>query len=279
MRSFAFRTRSLLSANAGFASYFSGRVISTTRLDDGADRDRLRRPRSQRLGNRPRRRARRPHRSRWSSSCWSAASSPIASRGRSSCRCPTFSVRGDPGRGGGPPADRHRGDLDDRRARGAQRHRRRRSPSRRCRASSRRSSRAATSSRPTRCSSFSRNGLAILGPAIGALLVVTFGSGWAIAIDAAHLGGGRRLHGPGQAAGGARPGVRTAAPSMWRDLRDGWSAFTSMHLGLGRRASRSAFLTRSRSVPGSRWGRSIAKDTIGIAAGAGCSVPRRRGCW
>lgn len=33
--------------------------------------------------------------------------------------------------------------------------------------------------------SLTRNGLTVLGPTLGALLVVSFGSGWALAIDAA----------------------------------------------------------------------------------------------
>ena len=33
--------------------------------------------------------------------------------------------------------------------------------------------------------SLTRNGLTVLGPTVGALLVVTVGSGWALAVDAA----------------------------------------------------------------------------------------------
>jgi len=72
---------------------------------------------------------------------------------------------------------------------------------------------------------FTRNGLAILGPTVAALLVVTVGSGWAIAVDAAtwavaafcmsrlRLEGAMKKSGP--------------KTSMVRDLRDGWSAFTT----------------------------------------------------
>ena len=35
--------------------------------------------------------------------------------------------------------------------------------------------------------SLTRNGLTVLGPTVGALLVVTVGSGWALAVDAADL--------------------------------------------------------------------------------------------
>ena len=36
--------------------------------------------------------------------------------------------------------------------------------------------------------SLTRNGLTVLGPTLGALLVVTVGPGWALAVDAADLG-------------------------------------------------------------------------------------------
>jgi MFS family permease len=73
---------------------------------------------------------------------------------------------------------------------------------------------------------FSRNGLAVLGPTIGALLVVTVGSGWAIAVDALSWGLA--------AAFMARVRVpsASAAPagesSMWREIVEGWSAFRSL---------------------------------------------------
>jgi hypothetical protein len=73
---------------------------------------------------------------------------------------------------------------------------------------------------------FSRNGLAVLGPTVGALLVVTIGSGWAIAVDAATWAvaavllawvrvPASRSEGPGEA-------------TMWREVVEGWSAFTSL---------------------------------------------------
>jgi MFS family permease len=75
--------------------------------------------------------------------------------------------------------------------------------------------------------SFSRNGLAIIGPSIGALLVVSVGSGWAVLIDATTWAVAAwcmaRVRLPAAVAS-----ERLAAPSLWRDLRDGWVAFTSM---------------------------------------------------
>jgi MFS family permease len=74
---------------------------------------------------------------------------------------------------------------------------------------------------------FSRNGLAILGPSLGGLLVVTVGSGWAIAVDAltwavAAAFMARVRVAPASA---ARPAGNS---SMWRELIEGWSAFTSL---------------------------------------------------
>lgn len=75
--------------------------------------------------------------------------------------------------------------------------------------------------------SFSRSGLNILGPTIGGLLVVSVGSGWALAVDAltwavaAVLMAKVRLARPTQ-------GRDAAAPSLWRELVEGWSAFVSM---------------------------------------------------
>lgn len=69
---------------------------------------------------------------------------------------------------------------------------------------------------------FSRNGMFIIGPSVAALLVVTVGSGWAIAGDgvsylvSAYCMGRLRLP----------SSVRLRATSMLHDLRVGWSAFT-----------------------------------------------------
>jgi MFS family permease len=68
----------------------------------------------------------------------------------------------------------------------------------------------------------SRNGLAVIGPSVAALLVVTVGSGWALAIDAlswllsalllARVRIPARKHG-------------TTSPSMVRELGEGWALF------------------------------------------------------
>ncbi|MGH3444380.1 MAG: MFS transporter [Nocardioidaceae bacterium] len=75
--------------------------------------------------------------------------------------------------------------------------------------------------------SLSRGGLTIMGPSVSALLVVTVGPGWALAVDAATW----------LASAGLLLGVRipprpraadAAPPNMLRELREGWSAFTSI---------------------------------------------------
>jgi MFS family permease len=74
--------------------------------------------------------------------------------------------------------------------------------------------------------SLSRGGLTIMGPSVSALLVVTVGSGWALAVDAATW----------IASAGLLLGVRIPArppaaaappPNMLRELREGWTTFTS----------------------------------------------------
>ena len=74
--------------------------------------------------------------------------------------------------------------------------------------------------------SFSRSGLAILGPTIAALLVVTVGPGWALAVDAVTwlLAAGCMVK------VAIPPRVKAEAaptPNMLRELREGWSAFVA----------------------------------------------------
>lgn len=119
---------------------------------------------------------------------------------------------------------------------------------------------------------FSRNGLAIIGPTVGALLVVTVGSGWALAVDAltwvAAAWCMSRLHLPSAALESAE------SSTMWRDLVEGWSAFTSLTwvwvvvlaFGVLNAIHAGAWFTL---------GPVIAQDTIGRAAGLGAE---RRGC-
>ncbi|MGH3496064.1 MAG: MFS transporter [Nocardioidaceae bacterium] len=70
---------------------------------------------------------------------------------------------------------------------------------------------------------FSRSGAAIFGPTVSTLLVVSVGSGWAIAIDSASYAVAAVmmsiLHLPASA--------RAQATSMMHDLKEGWSEFTS----------------------------------------------------
>jgi MFS family permease len=73
--------------------------------------------------------------------------------------------------------------------------------------------------------SFSRSGLSIVGPSIAALLVITVGPAWALALDSATW----------LVAAGcmARVGIparvkdsQSASPNTIRELREGWTAFT-----------------------------------------------------
>jgi MFS family permease len=71
---------------------------------------------------------------------------------------------------------------------------------------------------------FSRNGLSVLGPTVAALIVVTVGSGWAIALDALTWAVAAvcmsRLRLPNAQE------VSSRRPSMVRDLKEGWHSFT-----------------------------------------------------
>lgn len=73
--------------------------------------------------------------------------------------------------------------------------------------------------------SFSRSGLGIVGPAVAGLLVVGVGPGWALAVDAFTYAVAivclAQVRLPAQEAAPSR------RASMWRELRDGWSEFTS----------------------------------------------------
>jgi len=74
--------------------------------------------------------------------------------------------------------------------------------------------------------SFSRNGLAIIGPSVAGGLVVTVGAGWALAVDAITyllaIFCLLRVRLPGRAVDAAIPPA-----TMLTDLREGWSEFTS----------------------------------------------------
>jgi hypothetical protein len=67
--------------------------------------------------------------------------------------------------------------------------------------------------------SLTRNGLAVLGPSLGALLVVTVGSGWALAADAACWAASAALLVPVRVRAAGPAGAR---PDTVRELREGW---------------------------------------------------------
>jgi MFS family permease len=71
--------------------------------------------------------------------------------------------------------------------------------------------------------SLTRNGLAVLGPTVGALLVVTVGSGWALAVDAATWLVAALLLTPVK----VPPRERTESTSTITELREGWTFFWS----------------------------------------------------
>ncbi|HYJ26721.1 MAG TPA: MFS transporter [Nocardioides sp.] len=71
--------------------------------------------------------------------------------------------------------------------------------------------------------SLTRNGLTVLGPTVGALLVVTIGSGWALAVDAATWLVAALLLAPVR----IPPKERKASTSTVADLREGWTFFRS----------------------------------------------------
>jgi MFS family permease len=70
--------------------------------------------------------------------------------------------------------------------------------------------------------SLTRNGMMVLGPTIGALLVVTVGSGWALAVDAATWLLAALLLAPVRLPP-RQP--RAERPDTLRELREGWSFF------------------------------------------------------
>lgn len=110
--------------------------------------------------------------------------------------------------------------------------------------------------------SFSRAGLAIIGPTVAALLVVSVGPGWALAVDsltwllAAFCMAKVRIP--------ARTRAAAESPSMLHELREGWSAFTEhtwlwvivVVAGLQNAILTGAWFTL---------GPTVAKDTIGEA--------------
>jgi hypothetical protein len=109
--------------------------------------------------------------------------------------------------------------------------------------------------------SFSRGGLAIIGPTVAALLVVTVGAGWALAVDAgtwllAALCIARvRL--PPRAADPGAP-----SRSMVRELREGWSVFAG-HTWLWIVVAAFGLLNAIHAGAWFTLGPALAKDTFG----------------
>lgn len=108
--------------------------------------------------------------------------------------------------------------------------------------------------------SMARGTLAVLGPTIAALLVVTVGPGWALAVDAGTWLVAAVLllpvHLPAR--------VRSESASMVRELREGWTLFRSttwlwtVVLGFG----------ALNAIHAGAWftlGPTVARDTIGVA--------------
>ncbi len=107
--------------------------------------------------------------------------------------------------------------------------------------------------------SLSRGGLTIIGPTVGALLVVTVGSGWALAVDALTWLLAALLLLPVSVP--PRP-ARTEQASTIRELREGWSLFIGttwlwvVVLGFG----------MLNAITAGAWftlGPAVARDTIG----------------
>ena len=73
--------------------------------------------------------------------------------------------------------------------------------------------------------SLTRNGLTVLGPSLGAFLVVTVGPGWALAVDALPWALAALLLLPMQIPPRA---PRAEATSTMQDLREGWTFFRSV---------------------------------------------------
>jgi MFS family permease len=124
--------------------------------------------------------------------------------------------------------------------------------------------------------SMSRGALAIIGPSVAAVLVVTVGPGWALAIDAfswfaaAILISQVRLP----------PRVRddgAAAPSMLKELREGWNVFTGIRwlwivvtaFGLLNAIQIGALFTlgpalAKHTIGADGWGYSLSAESLGL---------------
>jgi hypothetical protein len=74
--------------------------------------------------------------------------------------------------------------------------------------------------------SMSRGSLSVVGPSVSALLVVTVGAGWALAVDALTWFAAALMLLPVSLP--ARTREETTPPSMLRELREGWGVFVGI---------------------------------------------------
>ena len=107
--------------------------------------------------------------------------------------------------------------------------------------------------------SLSRGGLTIIGPTLGALLVVTVGSGWALAVDAATWLVSAILLLPVAIPAKARQGEKAGTIA---ELRDGWTLFIGT-TWLWVVVLAFAFLNAIHTGAWFTLGPALAKDTIG----------------
>lgn len=107
--------------------------------------------------------------------------------------------------------------------------------------------------------SLSRGGLTVIGPTLGALLVVTVGSGWALAVDAATWLIAAALLLPVAIPAKAREGERAGTVA---ELRDGWKFFIGT-TWLWVVVLAFAFLNAIHAGAWFTLGPALAKDTIG----------------
>ena len=143
-----------------------------------------------------------------------------------------------------------------------------------------------------------RASLAVLGPTVGGILVVTVGAGWALAVDGVTylLAAATAVAGPHPAAAAAR----ASAPAMVADLREGWRYFRAHHLALGGRARlrrpqrdpqrrdrhpRARCWPRADAIGETGWGLGLSAQAAGfLAAVAGhdpgpAGTPPAAGAW
>lgn len=124
---------------------------------------------------------------------------------------------------------------------------------------------------------FSRNGLSVLGPTVAAIVVVTAGSGWAIAVDALTWAVAAfcmsRVKLP--------PAARSlqSRPSMVRDLKEGWDSFIErtwvwvvvLAFGVMNAIWAGAFFTlgpviAKRTIGVDGWGYLLSSEAVGLVA-------------